>query len=344
MEVIQVRAKRSQVHTKWWLPLIVFLPGLLQAQATLQAYCSPSVVGLARPKGIIVRYEVIPQYRIVSKGGNGYGNSEAEISRNGRFDARLRFPIVNKQSLKVAGGLSYFTEEFHFDQPGPDNYPVYKALEDKELRTAGFHLYVMKPTRSNRYFLFRASADMNGDFTEKGVPMNKFLKLSFSPLIGWKKSDDLSYAVGFAYGYIFGRPSFFPLFSYNRNFSRHWGIESILPANLKLRYSVSGKAYWYLTAEVKGASYRLSNKLPGLDNIENPHLHRSEVRLLLSFEREIYKWIWFGVEAGARQNLLFNLTNSPGRNSQVLIRNRLGLAPLVSVTLFAVPFSRITAD
>ncbi|NJO25263.1 MAG: hypothetical protein HC867_05000, partial [Bacteroidia bacterium] len=67
------------------------------------------------------------------------------------------------------------------------------------------------------------------------------------------------------------------------------------------------------------------------------HVHRSELRAIISFEREIHNWLWFGIEGGIRQNLQLNLTNSPHRNGEVLIKNKQGLAPLVNISLFLVP-------
>jgi Domain of unknown function (DUF6268) len=300
-------------------------------------YCVPSVAGLPRSKGLSIEYELIPDYKISSTGKQtGFTNASGEVSKNSRLDIKLRLPIINKPALTVAFGFRFFREEFYFTEPSTPSYPLYLDLQDRSLRTVGTQLFIIRPTKTNRYFLLRMSADLNGDFSSREVSLSKYLKFSVAPMIGWKKSPDLSFAVGLAYGYTFGRPVIYPLFSYNRNFNKYWGFESLLPAYIKVRYARSDKTFWHGTTEINGASYRLNNKLAGLFAIDNPHLHRSEIRAYLSMEKEIHNWLWFGLKAGLRKNLQLNLTNSTRLNSDILIKNNLAAAPILSVNLFVV--------
>jgi hypothetical protein len=299
-------------------------------------YCTPSVVGLPRPKAFVFQYELQPKYKITStvKDGN-FQNTEGEINRNRRLDFRLRFPIINKSSLTIAAGLKYSREEFRFD-----NYPTgskfYDNLENRDLKSIGAHLYVVKPTKSNKYFILRAGLDFNGDYPSDEAKAGEFLKFSIAPLIGWKKNDNLSYAVGFSYGYAFGRPLIYPVVSYNKNFNCHWGIESLLPVSLKVRYTKNEKNYFYGGFELKGNSYRLDDP----DSIfigDKLHLFHSELRFTVTYERELHDWLWFGIEAGARHNLTFNVTNGPKANSDVILKNKLSGAGLINGSIFIVP-------
>lgn len=301
-------------------------------------YCNPSVIGLPRPKAAIIRYELQPGYRINStaKSGND-GNASTHIDRNRRFDVRLRFPIINKKSFTLAGGLKYSQEEFKFAEGVASPYPLYKDLEDRPLKSVGLHFYLLKPTRSEKYFILRASFDLNGDYTSDNFGKSEFLKFSITPLIGWKKNENLSYAVGFSYGYSFGRPLIVPVFSFNKNFNCNLGIESVLPINVRLRYTKNDKNYFYAGAELSGASYRLDNKGTNFSGYDRLHLFRSELRYTLTYERELHDWLWLGLEAGFRQHLRFNLTNGPRGSSDIIIQNRLKTAPLINASLFVVP-------
>lgn len=325
------------------LSLVLLSPIAVWAQEMFswskeQGYCNPSVIGLPRAKALILKYEVQPTYIISSKAEQGsYGDDRATIKRNSRIDVRLRFPIVNKSSLTIAGGLKYSHEEFLFRNPTGTHYPFYGELEDRSLNSIGLHLYVVKPTHTNKYFILRASFDLNGDYDSEKFTKSQFLKFSVTPLIGWKKSDNLSYAVGFSYGYTFGVPLIYPVISYNRNFNCNWGIESILPVSLKLRYTKNEKNYWYAGFELAGTAYRLDNAGPEFSNYNNLHLFSSELRFAVTYEREIHDWLWFGLEAGARHNFGFNLTNGPKRRSDIIIRNRPGNALLMNVSIFVVP-------
>jgi hypothetical protein len=302
-------------------------------------YCNPSVIGLPRAKAVIIKYELHTDYKIIStdKTGN-FGNSEGEINRNHRFDLRVRFPIINKPSITIAGGIKYSIEEFIFENNAMTNsYPFYKDMEDRPLKSAGFHLYVLKATKSKKYFILRASFDLNGDYSSKKFGKSEFLKSSVTPLIGWKQNENLSYAVGFTYGYTFGKPLILPVVSFNKNFNCNFGIESILPISLKLRYTRNAKNYLYGGVELGGASYRLDNEGTAFSNYTKLHLFRSELRYTVDYEKEIHDWLWFGIEGGYRQNLLFNLTNGSTGRSDVIISNKLRGAPVINVSIFVVP-------
>lgn len=301
-------------------------------------YCNPSVVGLPRAKALIIKYELQPEYKINSTGKLGnYGNSEAKVNRNRRWDFRLRFPIINKPSLTIAAGIKYTHEEFRFANTVSNNYALYKDLEDRPLKSMGLHFYVVKPTRTKKYFILRASFDLNGDYTSSNIGKIDFLKFSISPLIGWKQNENLSYAVGVSYGYTFGVPLVIPVFSFNKNFNCHFGIESLLPVNLRLRYTPNPKNYFYTGLELAGSSYRLENKGTVFNAYDKLHLFRSELRATINYEREIHDWLWFGIEAGYRDNIFFNLTNGSRSRSDIIIENRLKAAPVINASLFAVP-------
>ena len=303
-----------------------------------QSYCNPSVIGLPRTKALILKYELQPSYRIISTGKLGtYGNSDEKINRNGRWDFRLRFPIINKPSLTVAAGIKYTQEEFRFANTKSNNYAFYKDMEDRPLKSLGLHFYVVKPTKGKKYFLLRASFDLNGDYTSRKIGNKDFLKFSISPLIGWKKNENFSYAVGVSYGYTFGVPLVIPVFSFNKNFNCNFGIESLLPVNVRLRYTRNEKNYFYAGLELAGSSYRLDNEGTAFADYNKLHLFRSELRSMITYEREIHDWLWFGIEAGYRHNLIFNLTNGPRALSDVIIDNKLRDAPLINASLFVVP-------
>jgi hypothetical protein len=302
------------------------------------AYCNPSVVGLPRAKALIVKYELQPEYKITSTAKQGnYGNSEAKVDRNRRLDFRLRFPIINKPSLTIAAGIKYTHEEFRFANAAGNNYSLYKDLEDRPLKSLGLHFYVVKPTRTKKYFILRASFDLNGDYTSSNIGKIDFLKFSISPLIGWKQNENLSYALGVSYGYTFGVPLVIPVFSINKNFNCHWGIESLLPVNIRLRYTPNPKNYFYTGLELAGSSYRLESKGTAFSTYDKLHLFRSELRATVNYERELHDWLWFGIEAGYRDNIFFNLTNGARSRSNIIIDNRLKAAPVINASLFVVP-------
>lgn len=266
-----------------------------------------------------------------------FGNDVGEVKRNRRWDLRLRFPIVNKPGITIAGGIKYTREEFRFNNPHNNTYALYHNLEDRPLKSTGLHFYLMKPTLNKKYFILRTSFDLNGDYGSDNFGKREFLKFSITPLIGWKQNDNLSYAAGFSYGYSFGVPRIVPVFSINKNFNCHFGIESVLPISMRLRYTKNEKNYLYAGLELSGASYRLDNEGGPFNSYNELHLFRSELRYTLNYEREIHDWLWFGIEAGYRQNMRFSLNNGPKEKSDVIISNKLKGAALISASIFMVP-------
>jgi len=296
-------------------------------------------VGLPRAKALVAKYELLPNFTMRAEGKQGnYGNNSGRLNRNRRFDFRVRFPIINKPSITVAAGIKYSQEEFVFhDEALTNNYSFFKDLEDRSLKSIGLHFYVVKPTRTNKYFILRTSMDLNGDYSSDKFGKTEFLKFSVTPLIGWKKNENLSYAFGFSYGYTFGKPLIIPAISVNKNFDCNWGIESILPINIRLRYSPNDNNYFYTGFELAGGSYRLDNIDSAFFSFNRLHLFRSELRYILSHERAIHDWLWFGIEAGWRENLRFNLTNGPKAMSDIIISNKLSGSLIANVSLFVVP-------
>ena len=306
---------------------------------TDSTFCVPSVVGLPRSKGVEIKREITRDYGIRSESDESFGDSQAEVLRNRRWSFMLRLPVVMKDNITIAAGVKYFVEEFNFEDSENLEYPFYQNLENRSLRSIRGDVFVVKPTRTNKYFLLRLSGGLNGDYTSDAFSSDDFLRFSIAPLIGWKKNDYVSYAVGLAYSYNFGRRTIYPLFAYNKTFNNQWGFESVLPAEAKLRYStLNQKNYLYLKAELNGANYSLRLEP---DDGRLMYLDKSEVRTLFVWEREIHDWLWFSLEAGMQANINFDLSNSPNINSEQLVDNRLREAFTYGFSIFIVPPRRL---
>ncbi len=305
---------------------------------TDSTFCVPAVFGMTRGKAIIIKQERVLHYRITSDGGDsGFGNGEDEVQFNKRWQAKLRFPLLLKPGIKLAMGLEYYKEEYHFEGYPNNDYPFYRSLEDKPLRSIGATFYLVKPWKGNRYFMMRLGAKFNADRDIGDMLNSDFLRVSVAPLIGWKKNPYTSYAVGFAYSYDFGRQTIYPVVSYNHTFSNRLGLESILPLEAKLRYTISEKNLLYATTRFHGANYSIQLNDPNFPEGEDYILRKSEVRFLVTYEREIHDWLWFSIETGLRSNISFKLMDSPDRNANTLIDNKFNSALLVNVSIFVVP-------
>lgn len=325
--------------TRWLLALLIGLHTLAGAQtvADSTAFCDPSVRDMPRPKGIVFKYERIPEYHIRSRSPyEGIANNQGEVHHNHRLEFKAKVPLWAKPNLSIAAGFKYATEKYTFDD-SENAYPFYHNLNGKTLKSIGGTLYVVKPFRGNRYFVLRAGGDLNGDYHLRDLSNRRFLRLSVSPLYGFKPSPTTTYAFGFSYNYVFGRSVVSPVLLYNRTLNAHWGLEMLLPASAKLRYSPNPHTNLYASAELNGANYTVRLADPVIAQLSTMYLQRSEARLLLNYEREIYDFLWFGLEAGVRTPFNFSLAESVRTRRDPIIRNQLGSAMLFNASLFVVP-------
>jgi hypothetical protein len=321
--------------------LSAYIP--LQAQQSVvlctdSTFCVPAVFGMTRSKAIVIKQERVFDYRITSNGTDaGFGQGEDEVKFNKRWEFKLRFPVIMKPGFKMAMGLEYFKEEYHFEGYPENDYPFYKSLEDKPLRSVGTTLYVVKPWLGNRYVMVRIGLKFNGDEGLGNLLDADKLRVSMAPLIGWKKNPYTSFALGFAYSYDFGVQSIYPVISYNHTFNNRLGLETILPLEVKLRYSLSEKNQFYATTKFNGATYNIKLDHPDFPEDQDYYLRKSELRYTLTYEREIHDWLWFSLETGLRSNFNFELADSPRRNANTVIDSEFNSAFLLNASIFVVP-------
>ncbi len=310
---------------------------------------NPSVVGMGKSKGIIVSYEGQPDFGITSTSPEAaIGSRTAEVRRNNKFDVKAYVPIVNNPHFKMVGGFNYSFEEFNFEEPGMNSsYPFYENLEDKKLKSISSQLVMLHAVDEVNFYVFRIKGELNGDYSSKEVAVPDYLKTSAEILYGWKKRSDLSYGVGVQISYALGGRRIYPAFLYNRTFNSKWGLEALLPANADIRYNASEKSLLFAGFSLDGASYNINVQSIGLPAYETLELRRSEIRTRVRWEREIYDFLWFGVEAGYRANLSFNAFEKESndgfmfaKRATPVIDNKLKGAAIFNVEIFLVPPKR----
>jgi len=302
-------------------------------------YASPSVRGMGKARGVVIGYERLPQFDIDSKSDDPrVGNGSAHVRRNNQFFVRALAPLMNKPQTKLILGIGYSLEEFNFSDMPPGTYPLYGYLEDKNLKSIGLQLAYLHSIDDRRFYLIRVKGDLNGDYTHNNLNITDYLKTTIDLAYGWKKSQDFVIGVGAQLGYTFGRKNVYPGILYNRNFNPKWGVESIFPANARIRYNANEKTLFYAGYRLEGASYNLYVDEPPLSQFKDLELRRTDLKGLVRVEREIYDFVWFAVEGGFRQyyrNRVFDEIGARGKDR--LIDNDLAGAGYVGVELYLVP-------
>ena len=138
-------------------------------------FCVPSVFGMPRAKGIVIRQERVLNYGVKSfSKQEGLEDGEGSVRRNRRWDFKARIPILRKPGIKIALGVRYFHEEYRFEDL-PD-YPLYRGLENKALKSLGpTRQSVQRNHRDLLAGLSRSSRELwfslrpNGEFPEGSV-------------------------------------------------------------------------------------------------------------------------------------------------------------------------------
>lgn len=299
---------------------------------------SPGVEGDRRPKGVEINYFQINNYAIESKSEKeGVGNKNGEIEQFTGLEFKLKAPVVLKPRTKVLIGLSYKVEEYNFENAANIDYPLYRNLEDKILRSAGLDFYLSRSITKNRFILGKFGLELNGDFTDAGLPFSRFFKYSAAALLGWKVNPRTSYGVGLYLSYTFGRPRIYPGFLWNKTFNEKWGIEALLPANFMVRYSFSEKSILLGGFDVNGQSYHIIIDDPPLNTIKTLELRRSDILLMLTYEQEIYDFLWFSISAVHRFNINFYLSENDDFSNNAILDNNIQNKPYLKFSIFLVP-------
>ncbi|MFT2009108.1 DUF6268 family outer membrane beta-barrel protein [Pontibacter sp. 13R65] len=325
---------------------LLLLSQLVRAQAIEpeeeKHYANPSVEGMPRGRGVVIGYERLPQFDIDSRSDNPtIGNGTGRVRRNNKWDMRLMAPVLNKPRTKLLVGVTYNVEEFNFENVEPSSYSLYRYLEDRDLKSLGLQVAFLRSIDEERFYLIRAKGELNGDYTQKDINITDYLKTTVDLAYGWKKSPYFSWGVGAQLGYTFGRRRVYPGVLYNRTFNDKWGVESIFPANFRVRRNISEKTILYGGYRLEGASYNMYVNITPLSQFQDIELRRTDIKALLRLEQEIYDFLWFSIEGGFRQYYRNRIYDVIGSRDE-LINNDLAGAGYIGVELYLVPPRRFS--
>ena len=315
-----------------------------------QEFATPSVVGMGPSKGLIFHYERMPTFKVTSDAQVvGLQDYSANAEKNARLVIKGYIPMLNNPHLKLILGVNYEREEFQFKQ-NPTNYELYDNIENKALKTLGAQLAVIRPVNTDNWYIFRIKGELSGDYTSSELNVSDYLRVSSEFLYGWKRSPTFSWGIGAQLGYTFGRQSIYPAVLYNRTFNNRWGVEALFPARVTMRYNASPRSLFFAGYSVDGFNYiiKLRNELTrknpetGLavadkKPLRTLELRETEVKFRGRWEREIYDFIWFGVEGGYRYNYAFDAFDRTNADREKIVDSKFAGAPYASLEIFIVP-------
>lgn len=297
-------------------------------------FCVSKIETNIRPKGLSLVYQRVLDYNIRTSFRDSNTVDEKEIRRNRMLEFKMKIPLMLKEKYNLVMGFNYVEEEFSFSNPEHITNEFHRHLEDRDLRSIGTTFYLDRKFKGNHFLFSRAAISLNGDYQDGRT--TDYLRSSLTFLYGTKVDSTKLWGYGISYSYRFGRLALYPLLFYNKQITKKWGFEMALPVKTEFRYTPNLKNIFYLTNQLGGANYVLDFEEISDDNL---FFGKSHYLGYLSYEREIYDFIWLGFSVGAQINLNFDLdqNNRLISNEAPFIDNQLDPAPFFRVGLFLVP-------
>ena len=324
---------------------LLFLCALLYVNASAQQeedddnedWPSPSVTNMM-PRGILFSYSPVIGYDLESESNlDGLGDAETTVSQLNRILFKIKIPIILRDRTNFIVGFDYAQNEYEFKGDDYKDYPLYRALEEKDLRSREIKFYYNHAFDKKHYIYIRSSTAFNGDLGKKDIPFYEFANYSLAAVYGWQKSENNSYGVGLYLSYDLGQPGIYPVFVWNKTWNEKWGFESKIPANFHIRYNPNEKQRFFMGYEVQGASYNIALEEEQLAKFDDLQLRRSDILPSITYERELYDFIWIGVTAGYRINYRFDISEDNSFNNDNIIENTVQPGPYFDFTIFLTP-------
>lgn len=290
-----------------------------------------------RPKFIEFEFEVLNNFKVNST-SDLLGNGRSTVSQNLIRQVKVKFPIILKKELNLIGGLGFRHEQFKFKELSEPGYPLYLTFEDKPLKRIASSFYLKKNLSNNRFLFVFVNNSLNSD-KPKVARFEDQLKSSAAIVYGKQAHPNKQVGYGLNFGYDLGQPSILPLFVYNNDFSLHWGLELLLPKQVRLRYSPSNKMHYYSTIELQGASYYITERL--IESVDKLEFRRSSVRFNLKAEREIHDWLWIGATVGYRIPISVFISEPGEGRKNSLVKIDPNSALYTNISIFIVPPAKL---
>ena len=295
----------------------------------------PHIKNTPMPKGFLATYRLFAPFPIESKVlmGNYPSPGKGKVSRLEENEFKIKIPFLLRENTNYILGLKYRYEEYHFERADPP-YPLYRSLEDKHLNYLSMDLYIDHKLKRRRFLTVKLGTQLIGDYNSEKLSLRRFMKHTLTSGFGWKKTDDMSIGFGVYANYIYGSYSIYPVFIYNKAIGENWALQLALPASANIYYKPNAISILSAGVEFDGASYNLSFTDPGFEGYETVELARSDLLTPITYEREIYDFLWFTATVGYRYNVGFNINQGDRFQAEKLMKNKISGSPYFSVGLF----------
>lgn len=295
----------------------------------------PHIPNTPLPKGLLATYRLFAPFPIESKSTRDIYPSpgKGKVVRLEENEFKIKIPFLLKEYSTYILGLKYRYEEYHFEQKN-ELYPLYRDLENKHLNYLSMDLYLNYKLKNRKFLSVKVGTQLIGDYNKEELSLKRFMKHTVTSGFGWKKSENYSIGFGIYANYIYGSYSVYPVFLYNKAFKEKWAIQLALPASASIYYKPNKNRILSVGVEFDGASYNIAFSDPAFEGYKTVELTRSDLLIPISYEGEIYDFIWFVATVGYRYNIGFNINEGDRFNADKLLENSISGSPYFSIGLF----------
>ncbi len=274
--------------------------------------CKPGVENKSPGKGFSISYTYNPDFEMRPT----HAENASEVEVNQRIAGKLKIPIVNCRRTKFLLGVKYANERYSFEDIDPENYPLFKRLNEVSLKDAEAAAYLIVSLNQKYYTSFRLSTSFRGDY--KGIlnTSSRYATYRAAGVLGVKKSDKVEYGIGVYYSRNVRRTSIYPFGFLNWTFNDKWGLESAIPVSVKLRRNFTDGSIALFGIDYSSQSYALTvEEGAGNDPIDRSlyHYRRASSEFSASYMRQFSSWAWMEFKIGYAVNLNSQARNLPGQ-------------------------------
>ncbi len=300
--------------TFFFTTVLLFAQGEMNnlALETNPFLCKPGVINKSPGKGLLIDYTYNPEFEMRPTDAE----NASEVRANQRFTSKLKIPIINCQRTKFLIGFKYALERYSFEEIEPENYPLFKRLNETNLKDAEMAAYLIVPINHKYYTSFRVSSSFRGDYSGFVNTSNKYGTYRAAGIFGVKKSDNIEYGIGIYYSKNIRRTRVYPFGFLNWTFNDKWGLESAIPISTKLRRNFKNGNMMLMGVDYSTQSYAVNVEDVSASILPNPslyHYRRASIEFSLSYLKQFTGWTWMQYKIGYAVNVNSEARDLPER-------------------------------
>jgi len=265
----------------------------------IKCYCKPGLSYQSRSRGaeFVYQYNGARTYRNTEDMQTG--NIPSEVKSSYLLSANIKVPLLNKEQYKLLLSFKHTQERFNLSSFGQDFENIFNEFGNANFKHSAIGVIFSHSYNEYNYIAVRGRYVSNGNYARLMDFDSKYSFYNILAFWGRKKTDNLEWGAGVRFGKnIEGENRIIPFIVYNRNFSDKWGIESVLPSFIFLRYNPSLKTILFAGIEIESQNFAFDLESNTPTDPNTYIFDYSRVLLSASVEKKIIDWVWFEVKAG----------------------------------------------